>query len=186
MSLLDAIDGPDDLKALPEEDLPIVAREIRERIVDTVCNKTGGHFASNLGVVELTIALHRVFSFPHDRLLLDVGHQAYPHKLLTGRREQFDTIRQRDGLSGFANKFESPYDTYLWGHAGTSISCALGLAWGRSLPGRRAAHRRGDRRLLDRRRHGVRGAEPRGRVGPEPPRDPERQPHVDSQHHGAR
>ncbi len=122
-------------EGVPQEDLPQLAGEIRETIVDTVCNKTGGHFASNLGVVELTIALHRVFDFPRDRLLLDVGHQSYPHKLLTGRRHEFDTLRQRDGLSGFANKFESEYDPFLWGHAGTSISCATGLTWGDHLLG---------------------------------------------------
>jgi 1-deoxy-D-xylulose-5-phosphate synthase len=131
-SILETIAGPEDVRALPPEQLPQLADEIRDVILDTVLT-TGGHLSSNLGVVELTLALHHVYDFPRDRLLFDVGHQAYPHKLLTGRQERFGTIRQRHGLSGFFNKFESPHDLYLWGHAGTSISCGLGLAAGDHL-----------------------------------------------------
>jgi 1-deoxy-D-xylulose-5-phosphate synthase len=131
-TILDTIQGPADLKKVAPEDLPILAAEIREVILDTVF-KTGGHLASNLGVVELTLALHYTFQFPHDRLLMDVGHQAYPHKLLTGRQGEFGTLRQKDGLSGFLNKFESAHDLYLLGHAGTSISCGLGLSAGDHL-----------------------------------------------------
>jgi 1-deoxy-D-xylulose-5-phosphate synthase len=131
-TILETIGGPDDLKRVPPADLPALAAEIREVILDTVF-RTGGHLASNLGVVELTIALHYVFDFPKDRLLLDVGHQAYPHKLLTGRLDEFDTLRQKDGISGFLNKYESPHDLYLLGHAGTTISCGLGLSAGDHL-----------------------------------------------------
>ena len=130
MKYLSKINYPEDLKELPIEALPVLAQEIRELILDVV-SRNGGHLASNLGVVELTIALHRVFDTPKDIILWDVGHQSYVHKLLTGRREVFHTLRRYDGLSGFPNPHESPYDIFMVGHSGTSISAALGIveAW---------------------------------------------------------
>ena len=125
--LLRQITNPDDLKRLPEKDLPQLAKEIRETIIDTVC-RTGGHCASNLGAVELTIALHYVFDAPKDKILWDVGHQTYAHKLLTGRKDRFHTLRQYGGISGFPSRSEGPYDVFDVGHSGTSISAALGLA----------------------------------------------------------
>jgi 1-deoxy-D-xylulose-5-phosphate synthase len=133
-SLLDRIDSPDDLKKLSLEDLPRLAEEIRELLVTTV-GQTGGHLASNLGAVELTIALHYVFESPHDRICWDVGHQAYTHKLLTGRRARFGTLRKLDGLSGFPNPAESEHDAFTVGHSGTSISSAMGLVEGNRLHG---------------------------------------------------
>lgn len=124
---LNNIKSPDDLKKLEEDRLPELAEEIRNVLIDTV-SKTGGHLASNLGVVELTIAIHRVFDSPKDRIVWDVGHQAYTHKLLTGRYEQFDTLRQKDGLSGFCHPNESEHDTFYSGHSGTSVSSAFGIA----------------------------------------------------------
>lgn len=132
--LLDQVHGPDDLKTLDRRDLPQLAEEIRNEIICVVA-KCGGHLASNLGVVELTIALHRVFDPPRDRLIWDVGHQCYPHKILTGRRESFSSLRQLGGLSGFPNPKESPCDVFATGHAGTSISSALGVAEAMSLKG---------------------------------------------------
>jgi 1-deoxy-D-xylulose-5-phosphate synthase len=128
-SLLDTINSPQDLKAFPKYQLHQLAREIRERIIDTVC-KTGGHLASNLGVVELTIALHYVFNTPQDKIIWDVGHQSYTHKLLTGRRDKFSTLRQWKGISGFPKPEESPHDAFGTGHASTSISAALGMVEG--------------------------------------------------------
>ncbi|WAC08454.1 MAG: 1-deoxy-D-xylulose-5-phosphate synthase [Thermodesulfobacteriota bacterium] len=124
--LLEQIESPADLKKLPAESLPRLAQEIREKIIDTV-SKTGGHLSPNLGVVELTIALHYVFDSPHDKIIWDVGHQCYTHKLLTGRRDQFQTLRQFKGISGFPSRLESPHDIFDVGHSGTSISTALGL-----------------------------------------------------------
>jgi 1-deoxy-D-xylulose-5-phosphate synthase len=132
--LLDHIRSPADLKALKKEQLPLLAAEIREEIIRTV-SRTGGHLASNLGVVELTIALHYVFNSPNDRLMWDVGHQTYAHKLLTGRRSRFKTLRQFGGLSGFPKREESPHDCFDAGHSSTSISSALGMAVARSLKG---------------------------------------------------
>ncbi|NOX59096.1 MAG: 1-deoxy-D-xylulose-5-phosphate synthase [Planctomycetes bacterium] len=132
MSLLSNIQSPADVKALSRADLPILAEEIRERIIGVVSNG-GGHLASNLGVTELTIALHRVFDFKHDRLLWDVGHQCYPHKLLTGRQDRFDTIRKAGGLSGFPSISESEYDLFNVGHAGTAIATAVGMARGDAM-----------------------------------------------------
>ena len=132
--LLDHIRSPADLKALKKEQLPLLAAEIREEIIRTV-SRTGGHLASNLGVVELTIALHYVFNSPNDRLMWDVGHQTYAHKLLTGRRPRFKTLRQFGGLSGFPKREESPHDCFDAGHSSTSISSALGMAVARSLKG---------------------------------------------------
>lgn len=129
MALLDRINDPADLRQLSLDDLPLVAKEIRQLIYETL-SVTGGHLASGLGVVELTIALHYAFDFLKDRLIFDVSHQAYPHKILTGRRDKFHTIRQRHGLAGYTNPAESPYDHYLFAHAGTAISTALGMAAG--------------------------------------------------------
>ena len=133
-NLLDQVRGPDDLKALDRSDLPQLAEEIRNEII-CVVSKCGGHLASNLGTVELTIALHRVFDPTQDRLVWDVGHQSYAHKILTGRRERFPTLRQLGGLSGFPNPEESECDVFITGHAGTSISSALGIAEAKSLKG---------------------------------------------------
>ncbi|MGB2814551.1 MAG: 1-deoxy-D-xylulose-5-phosphate synthase N-terminal domain-containing protein, partial [Dehalococcoidales bacterium] len=132
--LLDRVDGPAGLKKLSKRELKQLASEIREQLVDTI-SITGGHLASNLGVVELTIALHRVFDSPKDKIIWDVGHQSYVHKLLTGRKERFASLRQYGGLSGFASPEESPHDPFGTGHASTSISAALGMAIARDLRG---------------------------------------------------
>lgn len=134
-ALLPAIHGPGDLKKLSVDQLPKLAQEIRQAICDQV-SKTGGHLAPNLGVVELTIALHYVFDFAQDRLLFDVGHQCYPHKLLTGRFGLLPKLRQRGGMAGFPEPLESEYDLFSVGHAGTSISTAVGLARGDQIQGR--------------------------------------------------
>jgi 1-deoxy-D-xylulose-5-phosphate synthase len=128
-NILDTIHGPADLKNLSAEQLNQLADQIRQMITHSV-SRTGGHLASNLGVVDLTIALHYVFEFNNDRLLWDVGHQCYAHKILTGRKDQFEQLRQENGLSGFPNPAESPYDVFSVGHAGTSIATALGMALG--------------------------------------------------------
>lgn len=125
--LLDKINSPADLRKLPLEDLPQVCEEIRQKLIET-CAEHPGHFASSMGAVELTVALHYVFDTPSDRLVWDVGHQAYGHKLLTGRRDTFETNRTFGGLSGFPNPEESEYDTFTAGHASNSISAALGMA----------------------------------------------------------
>jgi len=125
--LLESVDSPQDLKRLPADDLTRLADELRDYLIDTV-SRTGGHLAAGLGVVELTIALHYVFNTPYDRLVWDVGHQAYPHKILTGRRERMGSLRQKDGLSGFPRREESEYDTFGTGHSSTSIGAALGMA----------------------------------------------------------
>ncbi len=127
--LLSSIDTPEALRALPEERLEALAAELRAFLVESVA-RTGGHLAAGLGTVELTIALHYVFATPEDRLVWDVGHQSYPHKILTGRREAMATMRQAGGLSGFPKRSESPYDTFGVGHSSTSISAALGMALG--------------------------------------------------------
>jgi 1-deoxy-D-xylulose-5-phosphate synthase len=127
MSLLETIDSPADLKKIPKSRLPELAAEIRGRIVEVV-SKTGGHLASSLGAVDLAIAIHYVFDAPRDKVVWDVGHQAYAHKLLTGRRDRFDTLRRIDGLSGFTRRSESPFDSFTTGHSSTSISAGLGLA----------------------------------------------------------
>ncbi len=132
--VLDTIHGPGDLKNLSAEQLNQLAGEVREKITHSVSH-TGGHLASNLGIVELTIALHCVFEFDRDRLLWDVGHQCYAHKILTGRKDRFEQLRQEDGLSGFPNPDESPYDVFAVGHAGTSIATALGMALGAQQKG---------------------------------------------------
>ncbi|MHC5108543.1 MAG: 1-deoxy-D-xylulose-5-phosphate synthase [Planctomycetota bacterium] len=129
MSLLQDVRSPQDLRELPLAKLPQLAEEIRQRIIEVV-GLRGGHLTSNLGVTELTIAMHRVFDFSFDRLLWDVGHQCYPHKLITGRADRFDSIRQDGGLSGFPDISESPYDLFNVGHAGTAIATAVGIARG--------------------------------------------------------
>lgn len=132
--MLEKILGPADLRKLPIEQLPALAAEIRRAIHDQV-SKVGGHLAPNLGVVELSVALHYVFDFAQDRLLFDVGHQCYPHKLLTGRLEMLSNLRTREGMSGFPEPSESPYDLFRVGHAGTGISTAVGMARGDTLNG---------------------------------------------------
>ena len=134
MPLLESIASPADLKALNRVELRELADELRHFIIDSVA-KTGGHLASNLGVVELTLALHRVFDTPADRIVWDVGHQTYVHKILTGRRERMHTLRQTDGLSGFPKREESEYDAFVAGHSSTSISAALGMAVAARLKG---------------------------------------------------
>ena len=123
---LHAIQSPADLRQIPRSDLPTVAQELRACVLDNV-SKTGGHLSSNLGTVELTVALHYVFNTPEDRIVWDVGHQTYPHKILTGRRERMPSLRQLNGLSGFPRRDESEYDTFGVGHSSTSISAALGI-----------------------------------------------------------
>lgn len=130
--LLEKIDSPLDLKKLKRSELPDLAKEIRETIVDVV-SKSGGHLASSLGAVELGIALHYVFNTPIDKIIWDVGHQTYAHKLLTGRRDRFSTLRRHGGLSGFTKRSESPYDTFTTGHSSTSISAGLGIACAKHL-----------------------------------------------------
>jgi 1-deoxy-D-xylulose-5-phosphate synthase len=132
--LLDRINGPSDVRALTLHQLELLALEVREEIIGTI-NSVGGHYASNLGTVELTVALHHVFNSPTDKIVWDVGHQAYPHKLLTGRRKRFNTIRQLGGLSGFLARDESEHDAFGAGHASTSISAAYGMAVARDLKG---------------------------------------------------
>ncbi len=131
-NILDDIKSPNDLKHLTLHEMENIADELREFTISTVC-KTGGHLAPNLGVVELTLALHKVFDTPIDKIVWDVGHQAYIHKILTGRKEQFHTLRQYEGISGFPKRSESEYDAFGVGHASTSISAALGMATARDL-----------------------------------------------------
>src|SRR5215212_3835816 len=145
MSLLDRITSPDDLKKLQPEQLTALAQECRQRIFSSV-SENGGHLASNLGVVELTLALHYVYDFgPYptgpDRLLFDVGHQCYVHKMLTGRADQFDKLRKKGAVGGFPSPDESPYDLFAVGHAGTAISTAVGMARG-------DAHKKRDSRVV--------------------------------------
>src|SRR5690554_2376906 len=126
-NLLAAIDSPADLRLLNERQLPQVCAEVRAFLLNSV-SQSSGHLASGLGTVELTVALHYVYSTPHDQLVWDVGHQAYPHKILTGRKQRLHTIRQKDGLHPFPWRAESEYDTLNVGHSSTSISAALGMA----------------------------------------------------------
>jgi len=134
MRILDKINSPEDLRSLNLKQLEILAREIREELISVVA-RTGGHLAPNLGVVELTLALHTVFNSPRDKIIWDVGHQCYVHKILTGRKERFATLRQFGGLSGFPKREESPHDVFNTGHSSTSISAALGMALARDLRG---------------------------------------------------
>jgi 1-deoxy-D-xylulose-5-phosphate synthase len=133
--LLDRVRKPEDLRALDDHELPQLAAELRQETIDAV-SVTGGHLGAGLGVVELTIALHKVFDTPNDRLIWDVGHQSYPHKILTGRRDRIRTLRQGRGLSGFCKRSESEYDTFGAGHSSTSISAGLGMAVARDLAGK--------------------------------------------------
>jgi len=132
--LLAHINSPKDLKKLPLEQLPKLAQELRDFIIDIVATKEG-HLGASLGVVELTIALHFAFNTPYDKLIWDVGHQAYGHKILTGRKEIFETNRQLDGISGFPKMQESKYDAFGTGHSSTSISAILGMAMASQLKG---------------------------------------------------
>src|SRR3989441_10341621 len=132
--LLEGIRGPADIKAIREQDLPQLAQEVREELIK-VLSQTGGHLGPNLGVVELTIALHRVFDTPKDKLVFDVSHQGYVHKMFTGRLDRIGTMRQYQGLNGFLLRTESEHDCYGAGHAGTALSAGLGMAVGRDLRG---------------------------------------------------
>ena len=134
--LLDTIASPADLKPLDRAQLRQLADELRAEIIDAV-SVTGGHLGAGLGVVELTVALHAVFDTPNDRLIWDVGHQAYPHKVLTGRRDRIRTLRQKNGLSGFTRRAESEYDPFGAGHSSTSISAGLGMAVASQLQGKK-------------------------------------------------
>lgn len=131
-NLLSTVHSPADLKKMNDEDLNDLADEIRHFLLENV-SKTGGHLASNLGIVELTLALHSIFDSPKDRIIWDVGHQAYVHKILTGRKHLFHTLRQLNGLSGFPKRCESEHDIFDTGHSSTSISAALGIAKARDL-----------------------------------------------------
>ena len=135
-NLLSKIKGPQDVKSLSNNDLPRLCEEIRDIIIDTV-SKNGGHLASNLGAVELTVALHRVFSSPEDAIIFDVGHQCYTHKLLTGRYDRFSTIRQKGGLSGFMRPDESEHDAFVTGHSSNSISAAYGIYKAKAISGQK-------------------------------------------------
>ena len=135
-SLLGKISTPADLKGLSDAQLISLASEIRDDLVNNV-SKTGGHLGASLGVVELTVAIHAVFDTPQDRLIWDVGHQCYPHKMLTGRRDKMQTIRQGNGLSGFTKRDESEYDPFGAAHSSTSISSGLGMAVAHDLANRR-------------------------------------------------
>ena len=128
--LIDQINSPADLKKLPVKALPKLAEEMREEIIRVV-SKTGGHLGASLGAVELTLALHYVFDAPKDKIVWDVGHQAYGHKLLTGRRKIFESLRQKDGISGFPKRDESIYDAFGAGHASTAISASWSVICGR-------------------------------------------------------
>ena len=134
MSLLNKIDLPADVRALPPDQLQELADEIRAQLVD-ICSRTGGHIGAGLGVIELTVALHYAFETPRDQLVWDVGHQGYPHKVLTGRKNRMETLRQENGISGFLKRSESEYDAFGAGHAATAISAALGIAAGRDIRG---------------------------------------------------
>ena len=125
--LLESIHSPAEVRALPDGQLPQLCQELREFLVKSV-SETGGHLASNLGAVELTVAIHRVFDTERDRLVFDVGHQCYAHKLLTGRREEMSTLRQYGGLAGFPKPSESVHDAFIAGHASNSVAVALGMA----------------------------------------------------------
>lgn len=134
MSLLENLHTPSDIKSLSFEELQTLCDELRQKVIDTVSH-TGGHLSSNLGVVEMTVALHTEFSMPQDQIVWDVGHQCYIHKLLTGRYDQFDTLRQTGGISGFPRPAESPYDSFVVGHSSTSVSAANGLAKAKKIKG---------------------------------------------------
>ena len=126
MNILDTINNSADIKKIPEEQLPQLCNELRNMIIENV-SRTGGHLASNLGAVELTVALHRVYDSSKDRIVFDVGHQCYAHKIITGRRDQMHTLRQFNGLSGFPKPYESADDAFIAGHASDSVAIALGM-----------------------------------------------------------
>ena len=126
-SLLERIQAPGDVKLLQENDLPQLCEEIRQFLIQSV-SSTGGHLSSNLGVVELTVALHRALDLPQDKILFDVGHQCYTHKLLTGRRDGFAALRQKEGISGFPSPRESNCDTFIAGHGSAALATAIGIA----------------------------------------------------------
>src|SRR6056297_43862 len=132
--LLDRVAGPSDLRQMPDDTLAALADELRAEVISAV-SETGGHLGSSLGVVELSVAIHAVFNTPMDKLVWDVGHQCYPHQILTGRRDRIRTLRQKDGLSGFTKRSESPFDPFGAAHSSTSISAALGFAVARDLGG---------------------------------------------------
>ena len=132
--ILEQIKGPEDIKQMSLEELTCLAQEIRGFLIEKISH-TGGHLASNLGVVELTIAMYRIFDLPKDKVIWDVGHQSYTHKILSGRMAEFDELRQYGGLSGFPKRKESPYDCFDTGHSSTSISAGLGIAQGRDILG---------------------------------------------------
>ena len=132
--ILERINGPDDIKKLKDGELAVLAEEIRSFLIEKI-SRTGGHLASNLGVVELTMALFLAFDLPKDKIIWDVGHQSYTHKILSGRKENFDGLRQYGGLSGFPKRKESPFDAFDTGHSSTSISAGLGMALGRDVRG---------------------------------------------------
>ena len=134
--LLSTVNSPADVRRLSRVELKQLATELRDFVLHSV-SQTGGHLSSNLGTVELTIALHHVFDTPHDRLVWDVGHQTYPHKILTGRRDRMSTLRQLGGVSGFPRRDESEYDTFGTAHSSTSISAALGMAIAAKMKGER-------------------------------------------------
>ena len=136
MNILNKINSSEDIKKLKPEELPVLAMEIRQFLVQSLSN-TGGHLASNLGAVELTIALHRVYDTQHDRIVFDVGHQSYVHKIITGRKERFSTLRQYGGLSGFPKPNESQDDAFIAGHASNSVSVAVGMAKARTALGQK-------------------------------------------------
>src|SRR5437762_14057902 len=134
MTLLSKIQGPEDVRRLPREQLPALAAEVRQRLIEVV-SQTGGHIGAGLGVVELTVALLASFDSPLDKIVWDVGHQGYPWKILTGRNAELPTLRQAGGLSGFLRRSESPHDQFGAGHAGTGLSAAYGIAAARDLAG---------------------------------------------------
>src|SRR5688500_11574114 len=134
MSILETHELPSALRRMTRDELRELSAAIRERLIE-VCSRTGGHIGAGLGVVELSVALHAVFDTPRDQIVWDVGHQGYPHKLLTGRNTRMESLRQEGGVSGFLKRSESEYDTFGAGHAATSISAALGMAAGRDIRG---------------------------------------------------
>src|ERR1700744_3037598 len=136
MTILDRVQSPTDVRELTSDELRQLADDIRARLID-VCSRTGGHIGAGLGVVELTVALHYAFDTPNDKVVWDVGHQGYPHKVLTGRNDRMESLRQEDGISGFLKRSESEFDAFGAGHAAPSISAALGIAAGRDIRGER-------------------------------------------------
>ena len=132
--LLEQVASPDDVKKIPENQLEELCAEIRAFLIESV-SRTGGHLSSNLGTIELTVALHRVLHTPQDKILFDVGHQCYTHKILTGRWKQFGTLRTIDGISGFPSPKESEHDAFVAGHGNTAISTAIGMARAKKLKG---------------------------------------------------